>query len=344
MQNLHVLGDRKPRDKQDIPDGLVESIIERKDDGEKGGIAETKEPPAANNQAQPLPKGAANSIQQHKGMYVAAFNPLRKLASVWHIEDILRNTKEECLIEASSFVEPKICYHEGKLYVSRGEPTGNMAISWRGELYEISDFAGGVIPLISPLIRRHGLIRALCSHDGVMYDGGNYKGIFQGINDPHGSNRINDADCVSNICCNKGELYYSERECVYKLFIGRTQVNPVFQADGKITAMCSHDGELVYAAGEKFFFGKNQTPFGNIDPAPFYRTPPMTRLDITAMTTYNNVLLAASQHRIKSLLKTNPLDYQLREGLLITSMLPVDAEARDREIKEKICRALEEDR
>ena len=122
--------------------------------------------------------------------------------------------------------------------------------SHNGELYDGGDYLEIYETLSNTKIAsRKGHIRALCSHNGKLYDGGEYVKIYETLSNTKIASR---KDWVYALCSHNGKLYDGEsylcdRMCcrIYKT-LSNTEIA---SRKGPITALCSHPRKYFVDAG-----------------------------------------------------------------------------------------------
>jgi hypothetical protein len=92
------------------------------------------------------------------------------------------------------------------------------------------------VPII--VASRDDVIRALCSHNGKLYDGGDYSGIFETLTNKKIASRYR---WVRALCSHNGKLY----DAGYYEKIFETLTNKkIASRNNWILALCSHNGKL----------------------------------------------------------------------------------------------------
>ena len=96
---------------------------------------------------------------------------------------------------------------------------------------------------IRKVAERSGWVRALCLHDGRLYDGGDYKAVYETL----GNKRVAERkDCVHALCSHNGKLYDGgEYRAVYETLSDKE----VDERSDWVRALCLHDGRL-YDGGD----------------------------------------------------------------------------------------------
>ena len=108
-------------------------------------------------------------------------------------------------------------------------------------------YGNGVVEFVA---QRPKKIRSLCSHDGILYDSGEYNGIFVSMDDSHDLHPIREsAKSIYALCSHESKLYYAtENETFEFLPHQKSDKRVAFSQRHYTTALCSHD-DVLYDAG-----------------------------------------------------------------------------------------------
>ena len=116
---------------------------------------------------------------------------------------------------------------------------------------------------IHKITERRSQVETLCSHKGILYDGGKYNGLYQTItNEVIASRQI----CVSHITSHLDKLYFATGNQVIEALTCNVKQIRV----GEIQGLCSHKGRLldysnntiIYTLAEKPFSGEDERIMG----------------------------------------------------------------------------------
>src|SRR3989339_1558 len=103
--------------------------------------------------------------------------------------------------------------------------------------------------LIYPIASRTNWVRTLCSHNGQLYDGGDYKKIFETVSGKEITSR---REVVRTLCSHNGQLYDGgDYEQIYETL---TRKVTSFRYNF-INSLCSHNGQLYdngFDGGESY--------------------------------------------------------------------------------------------
>src|SRR3989339_243777 len=92
--------------------------------------------------------------------------------------------------------------------------------------------------LIYPIASRTNWVRTLCSHNGQLYDGGDYKKIFETVS---GKEIFSSSDAIDQLCSHEDKLYYIANSLEIVEMNSQKSIGP---RDSWINALCSHNGKL----------------------------------------------------------------------------------------------------
>jgi len=95
---------------------------------------------------------------------------------------------------------------------------------------------------IKEIASRDDWVRALCSHNGQLYDAGDYNKIFETLTNKEIASRNN---WVGALCSHNGQLYDAGN---YKKIFETLTNKEIASRDDWVWALCSHNGQL-YDAG-----------------------------------------------------------------------------------------------
>src|SRR3989339_900944 len=91
--------------------------------------------------------------------------------------------------------------------------------------------------LIYPIASRTNWVRTLCSHNGQLYDGGDYKKIFETVSGKEITSR---REVVRTLCSHNGKLYDGGNN---KQIIETISGKRIAKGDKRILSLCSHPRE-----------------------------------------------------------------------------------------------------
>ena len=139
---------------------------------------------------------------------------------------------------------------DGLITIAERESSVNALCSHDGKLYDAGDYNKIFETLTGRKVaEREDRVYVLYSHNGQLYDSGFYYGIFETLTGRKVAER--ESFSISPLCSHDGKLYdEGEGFCIFETLTGRK----VAERDSEICALCSHDGKLYDAGGDFCIF------------------------------------------------------------------------------------------
>src|SRR3989344_1547687 len=96
---------------------------------------------------------------------------------------------------------------------------------------------------IKEVASRTDWVRALCSHNGILYDGGSYNGVFNTLSNEEVASRENS---IRALCSHNGILYDGGD---YNKIFNTLSNKAVASRENSVRALCSHPRKYFVEAG-----------------------------------------------------------------------------------------------
>jgi len=101
---------------------------------------------------------------------------------------------------------------------------------------------------VTQIAERNSSVYTLCSHQGILYDGGEENKLFETLSGKE--IEVKTGYRVSALCSHNGKLYSAGGETIVEIFSGEV----VAQREDEILCLCSHKGELYDGGVDKSIF------------------------------------------------------------------------------------------